>query len=614
MSFGEISALSRELEALETQSLQRESGRLDELLTQATLLEARARRLGVPHFVGATLLRRAAILNSAERWRDTVEVVHRAQQVLAPTGHTQLLVSAHAKLAEAYAGLRDWNAASAMCDKGIALVERDRYKVSAPYMRSSYLRFAESLYRVGVEAAFELGDVELLLRRAELAKARGTLRDHAALTGNGEGDEALERRFQEVGRRLEAAEAAGSRDEAAALRAERRRLWDLLAIGRLRSVDGRELPALRLRAVQERLAADEAVISYFWVGTQRLLVVTLDASRVAVEQRSFSSEQIQRLAEDTSRVMTLRVNEPLDDRFFRTWSWLLPEVEWLAGGRGDAARGEGAAGIRRLLISPHQALHAMPFHALHWHGRHVIERFAVTFIPNLSSLLLGYRASPVRRLLAIGIDHYKLPGDQAQPPPLARAEAEARAIAGMYEDAGAHVIGLYNAAASAARLRRWAASGLLSRFDHVHLAGHAENVPSDTPLESRLYLHDAVLDGLEIAGWRLPAELVVLSACSAGQRAIGGRGISGVPGDELFGLHAALFAAGARRIISSLWPVDDGVGLKLTLALHRNLVAGCTPEVAHQRAVQAFLEEATLLDRRPYYWAPFYVAAMGRPE
>jgi CHAT domain-containing protein len=154
---------------------------------------------------------------------------------------------------------------------------------------------------------------------------------------------------------------------------------------------------------------------------------------------------------------------------------------------------------------------------------------------------------------------------------------------------------------------------MLSRFSCIHLAGHAENILGDTPLESHLYLYDAVLDGLEIAGWRLPAELVVLSACSAGQRAISGRGLAEVPGDELFGLQAAFFAAGSRWIISPLWPVVDDVGLRLMQTLHHNLATGCTPEVAHQRAVKAFLADAGVKWRRPYYWAPFYVTAMGRP-
>jgi CHAT domain-containing protein len=621
MSYGEINSLHRDLEALETKDLQRGDGERDDLLLDAALLEARARRLGIPQVVAATMLRRAAILNSAKRWREAVAVVEDARTTMPDTGPAHLAVSALSKLAEAYAGLQDWHAVSAVSAEGIALVEKDRYKVSAPYMQSSYLRFAESLYQLGVRAAFEVGDVPLLLERAELAKARGTLRSRSARAGTTAGDEDLERRFRHVGRLLEqAGDGESHRDphgeshglpraDVHALRAERRRLWDQLAIKRLRHVTGEEPPDFRLDAVTKRLAADEAVVYYFWVDTHRLLIVTLDSERVVREQRLFTDAQIEELAQETNLIISLRPNERLSDQFFRKWSWLLPEVDWLT-----PADGKATSPKTRLLISPHQTLHALPFHALWWRDQYVIERFAVTFIPNLSSLLLGYRPAARSRVLSIGIGEYDLPGRRIQPQPLAHAEGEARAIADLYWDAGVPSTGLYNAAASAARLRRWASEGSLARFTHVHIAGHAENILGDTPLESHVYLHDAVLDGLEIAGWRLPADLVVLSACSAGQRAIGGRGLTGVPGDELFGLQAAFFTAGASKIISPLWPVADDVGMALMIALHRHLLTGCTPEVAHQRAVKEFLASARLNRRRPHYWAPFYVTALGRPD
>src|SRR6266699_3222337 len=64
---------------------------------------------------------------------------------------------------------------------------------------------------------------------------------------------------------------------------------------------------------------------------------------------------------------------------------------------------------------------------------------------------------------------------------------------------------------------------------------------------------------MEIANWQLRANLVVLSACCSGQRPISGRWMEELPGDELFGLQSAFFMAGARRMLSCLWPVDDAV-------------------------------------------------------
>ncbi|WP_328473597.1 CHAT domain-containing protein [Actinoplanes sp. NBC_00393] len=589
MSYGELNALTRDLAALHTRNLQRSQGRRDDLLTDAALLEARARRLGVPALVAVAMLRRAAILTAAERWREALAVAGDARPIV-PADRPDLMIRALSLTAEASAGLRDWPALESVCARGIALVEDRRYKVSAPYMQSSYLRFSEPLYRLGVRAALERGDVEAVLQRAELVKARGVLRGRAT---DALSDEDAQQRFQALGRRL--AQTADS-DEVAQLRTERRWLWDLIAIGRLRNAAG-DLPDFSVDAVQRRLSADETVLYYFWLDQRQLLVVTLDRRDVAVQRLTLSGDEADALSLDAHRITTMSSDRSVIGGVVATWPKLLPEL---------------SGGTRRLLVSPHQHLHAIPFHALRCDGGHLIDRLAVMFIPNLTSLLLTYRQRPVRRVLTIGIGHYDQPGQSAQPPSLANAEAEARATAQIYSEQGAHSIGLYSTAATGDRLRRWAATGYLSRFDCIHIASHAENVLGDTPMESRLHLYDEVLDGLEISTWRLQPETVVLSACSAGQRSIGGRGLDGVPGDEVFGLQAALFTAGAHRIISPLWPVHDAVGPALTGILHRHLVTGCPPEVAHQRAVAEFRAAARPVHKSPQFWAPFCVTALGR--
>jgi CHAT domain-containing protein len=100
-----------------------------------------------------------------------------------------------------------------------------------------------------------------------------------------------------------------------------------------------------------------------------------------------------------------------------------------------------------------------------------------------------------------------------------------------------------------------------------------------------------------------------LSACSSGQRAIKGRGTAEVPGDDLFGLQAAFFAAGAKRVIGSLWPVDSAATRPMMASLHRHLANGHIPEIALRSAILESIES----DPAPFYWAPFFVSAVGRP-
>ena len=56
-------------------------------------------------------------------------------------------------------------------------------------------------------------------------------------------------------------------------------------------------------------------------------------------------------------------------------------------------------------------------------------------------------------------------------------------------------------------------SGLLASYRTIHFATHGVSDMNEEPMESKLYLRDAALNGLEISQLRLRADLVVLSAC-----------------------------------------------------------------------------------------------------
>jgi len=71
--------------------------------------------------------------------------------------------------------------------------------------------------------------------------------------------------------------------------------------------------------------------------------------------------------------------------------------------------------------------------------------------------------------------------------------------------------------------------------------------------------------------------------------------------------------AGARRMLSCLWPVDDAVASQMTKAFHALVMHGQYPEVALQMATKEYLKTAGPRSRKIYYWAPFFLTAMGRP-
>ncbi len=118
--------------------------------------------------------------------------------------------------------------------------------------------------------------------------------------------------------------------------------------------------------------------------------------------------------------------------------------------------------------------------------------------------------------------------------------------------------------ASEAELNRLAMRDSLKTFDVIHFANHAE-VDNGRFNSACLLLSEASIPvtergGMEVDGrvgtteilrrWRLNASLVVLSGCRTG----GGRTITG---EGVVGFAHALFPAGARCLLVSLWSVDD---------------------------------------------------------
>ena len=117
------------------------------------------------------------------------------------------------------------------------------------------------------------------------------------------------------------------------------------------------------------------------------------------------------------------------------------------------------------------------------------------------------------------------------------------------------------------------------------LAGNAHN----DPLNCGIALCDGLLDGWQLTALDIQAELVVLASCYSGQRAIGGRGLAKLQGDDVFGLQAVLFEAGAGAILGALWPVDDESSRAILVDFHRQYAPGSDPDRALQSALLAYL-------------------------
>lgn len=145
----------------------------------------------------------------------------------------------------------------------------------------------------------------------------------------------------------------------------------------------------------------------------------------------------------------------------------------------------------------------------------------------------------------------------------------------------------------------------LSRYRIIHFATHAllnDKHPelsgivlslvdqNGQPQDGFLRLHD-------IYNLRLPADLVVLSACQSG---LGKE----VKGEGMIGLTRGFMYAGVPRVVASLWKIDDRSTAELMKRFYEQMLAHRLPPAAALRAAQ--IEMLTKSNwRNPYYWAAF---------
>jgi CHAT domain-containing protein len=245
----------------------------------------------------------------------------------------------------------------------------------------------------------------------------------------------------------------------------------------------------------------------------------------------------------------------------------------------------------------------------------LLRSFAVSYIPNLGSLLLPSPPGTGAGILSVGSPTFST--RQRQLRPLENARAEAEEVAAIYRSTAAPSDVLTDQEVRREHFLKLKRTGRLSRFACLHLAVHGENLPGDRSMESSLYLQGPPLTALEIAHWSLNADLVILGACWSGKRPAESPGLAELPGDEMSGLQAAFFSAGARQILGSLWPAQDEASYEILTAFHRHLAAGVPTAEALRTATLDYLDSEgdveapfrTLLVKR---WAPFYLVSLGR--
>ena len=576
----------------------------------SALLDARSARVEVA-------LARATIAERAGDARTTLRVLQDARRDLERGGYAAYWQDASLRT-RAFVRLSLLDSAVVAARSAVNAVERVRGQFGSALLRHAYTVNKAATYSDLVDVLLRLGRLDEAFEAADASRSRALIESLAATRADSSGrsaalrtladGEQLLRRADSLVSHLDALEAAppAERDSSTQSRARRlaaalddtRSAYEALLV-RVAERDAAGTALLGGRGisaseVRRALGTDEALLEYlvtprrlmiFVVTRERVSQLTVDISRDALTDRVRLARSV--LAQPTSDDATVKLLRGLHES-------LVTPVE----------RAGLLTGVRRLVVVPHSVLTYLPFAALGdpRSGVTLVERYSILNLPSAAALaaLRSAGRAPPRRMgneTAIGLAPFPatLPGTAIEMRELRRSRAGVRAITG--------------AAATEVQLRR-----ALSSSDIVHVATHGlMNVRN--PMFSRIELargtgepaDDGRLEVHELLGIHIDAKLVFLSGCETGLGVAGSTRFA--QGEDFTSLAQAFLYAGARTVVSTVWPIGDAGAAEFASRFYAHLRSEAAPEAL--ASAQRDLARSTRF-RAPYYWAAYQVIGDGR--
>ena len=285
---------------------------------------------------------------------------------------------------------------------------------------------------------------------------------------------------------------------------------------------------------------------------ESMWVVAFRGGQIQTRQLPLPARQLSRLADDFFANLE-------DDKLAERVGGAFVPVDLLPP-KGDT-----------LFIVPDDLVATIPLAASIVDGRRLIERHAISYVPNLTVIATDASASSPANDVAPAVV-------MAYGAGLSYAKVEAETVARILRVAPA-----IGPLATRDVLRGAATSGAL------HIAAHAG--PTEDGLA--LQLADGPVQPSEILAWRLRPRLAVLASC-----------VSAVPRSrDLWGsLATAFLASGTRSVIGSLWSVEDESTSDLMRRFYAYYDAGArTPTQALAATQRELIRKRQPVSR----WAPF---------
>jgi CHAT domain-containing protein/Tfp pilus assembly protein PilF len=512
-------------------------------------------------------------------------------------------------------------------------VEGMRGSMARSDLRTSYLAAVRSYYDMYVDLLQQRGDAAAAFEVSERARARALLEglaESAAKIAKG-ADPRLLATQRAVQRELNAKETyraevalRDGRDSAAARAVEadiERLLAQWTSIRAQLRKDSPAYAALQqpqpidLRGLQQSLLDANTVMIAYHLGRDHSYAWVIDRESIAVR-----------------RLPAMGAIEKVARRYHEALS---RELEDLTAAQRDKASAAAAAagrqladlvlkpveaGVRgkRLLIVADRALHYVPFTALPTSsGRPLLAAHEVVYLPSasvLATLRAGSKPVTLNASTAVFADPVFSKADPRFAAPAAPPSPSRAGDDGSYgrlrfsrreaEAIGERAPGAYQALDFAAS-KSAVMSRDLRKYSVLHFATHGSLNTEHPELSGLVFsLFDKSgksIDGFlrlhEIYNLDLDADLVVLSAC---RTALGRE----VHGEGLIGLTRGFMYAGASRVVSSVWNVDDRASALLMSRFYDAMrVRKLAPAAALREAQLSLMHDPRWSN--PHYWAAF---------
>ncbi len=558
-----------------------------------------------------------------------------------------------------------WETARDTIGEALKIVETLRAKIGAPTLRASYFATVQDYYELALDVTWRLhqkhpdsGYAAQGLATSEQAKARLLLESLAEVRLNlraGVAPELLQKEkllqqqlnvtAERLGRLTDKQTAQGeaTRKELNDLRHEYEKVLAQMRAANPRYAALTQPQPLTATEIQRDVVDAETVLleyalgagqSYLWAVTSEGMAAYELPNRAAVEaaaRRAYDllTARNKSVKFETANEKRVRINQSDKDL-----PAALADLNQMVLGPAQAYLNK-----KRWLIVADGALQYIPFGALSTATGHEIVS-----LPSASALAVARRElagrRPAPKDIAVIADpvfaandsrfqtatnHQVAPalvatrrdevnsirrsfgeGNEA-PPRLPFTRREALAIGALVPKNNSKVA-LDFAATHAA-----ATSDELANYRIIHFATHGLINTAQPELSGLVFSlvdergrpQPGFLSTYEIYNLKLPADLVVLSACRTGL----GKEIRG---EGLVGLTRGFMYAGAARVAVSLWDVNDAATAELMSRFYRKMLG---PEKLSPAAALRAAQASMATDKRwaaPYYWAGFIL--QGEPR